>query len=419
MEISSEIKKDDIKGLQIWSAKEVNDLVHVGGLVRSRLGSWHTKIFPYSQSESDQDTVSVFCLPSYEYLTKHKKRPTKELPLGTVCWRSLLSRYVDEDEFLESTPEEKLNEMFEARDEVGAFGESLACYVHAVDIYKIMLSNMHPSDWAKVTLNKVERVMTLIGDFSMLYYSNAKWFHFVPSYNRVPAGKYEEHLELLLQRGHTFDINRFGLTDFSNTKQLEPWLWSPYRNRRVFNFTGLYEHPFSVAVEKDFRELADEFMSIIDEEKSQGGNGTSPTTEGRNVFLGGVTSREKEYEVSRVLASIINNLVLVSILKVLKESFFFPNVRARNDPSFEQFQMLFLTVQDFEGVRRLASLGKSCISELYRQEKKSDEFIRLLFESTRALSVLSANLSVLDWSVEGLNGLNQKAWLAGTVNTVE
>lgn len=303
MEVLSEIKKDEISGLQIWTAREVKELATVGGLVRHRLGPWHYRIFPtdpFASSEEAGSNISVFCLPSYDYLVKHKKRPTQELPLGTVCWRALLSRYVDEHDFLETTPPKQFDKMFEVRDEVGAFGQNLACYVHTVDIYKIIFSNLEPSDRSKVKLNKAERIMTLIGDFSMLYYSNAKWFHFVPRYNRVPAGAYEEDLELLLKFGRSFDIGKFGLA--SNPGLIGSWT---YDLKEVENG----EREFSLAVEKDMQAVVDAFRVHSDNEGTK--NGMSRKIRSGNVFFGGVSTKEKEYEVSRVLANVIPNVVWV------------------------------------------------------------------------------------------------------------
>lgn len=93
----------------------------------------------------------------------------------------------------------------------------------------------------------------------------------------------------------------------------------------------------------------------------------------------------------------------------------------------ESVQTSLLAVQTLDKVRAMASEANKILSRLAFSQKDisytnigiSDEQIRAGLAGTRALSVLSSNLSVLDWSVALLNRLNQKAWLAGTVDTVE
>lgn len=428
------LKEKEITGLQLWDAAEFNRRMNMDGLKESRLGAWSNVIFKdyFINGKRVRKDIPVFRMPSYSELIKYKERPTAELPLGSVCWRALMSRYVDEEKFIheQNAKENPWKDSLLYRTEVGSFGLNIACYASTVDIYKIIFSNLEPVDWAKIELNKAERIMTNIGDFSMLYLYNAKWFHFVPSYNGIPAGQYEQELKLLLEHGHTFNIGGFNLTGNGNIIGA----WSLDSHKAI---EGGQEH-FTKAVERHILALAD----VSETSGSDGGdvdmvndgdrNGASDVLVGKSVFFGGVATAEKEYKVSRVLANVIHNALWLVGRKLIGDGITdqyqngLPEAlgSACNAPDLlESVQVSLLAAQTFSEVREMASDAKKIVSKLIfgsnKQAKLNEETLTLGLACTKAFGVLHNNLSPLDWNVSRLDKLDQLVWLAGTVDTVD
>lgn len=204
--------------------------------------------------------------------------------------------------------------MFVKQAELGSFKENVACYANVSDIYKIVLSNLSPTYGPMVEL-KAERIMTNIGDFAMPYHSNAKLFHFVPSYNNVPTDLFEGKLELVLELGHTVDIGKFqtlltGDTDFIGKKGPIRLPWTREPNRILGNvllrsrWERIFAHLYPKRANKWPVELPGVPGDVVIGENMEG---LTEPVERTNVFYGGVKTKETEYEVSRVLDSVIHN----------------------------------------------------------------------------------------------------------------
>lgn len=313
--------------------------------------------------------------------------------------------------------------MFVPVAEVGASQNNVACYARVSDIYKIVLFNMNPVDWSKVELNKAERITTNIGDFSMLHFSNAKWFNFVPCYSGVPTGVYEGKLDLLLRLGHTVDIEKFQSHLTDDTELIGAWSLE------------IGQSDFTKAVEKDIRE----FMSQKREQgtavlpgatgdvgmRGNGANAFGPS-ELTNVFNGGVTTTEAERKVSRVFANVIHNGVwsvgkkLVNYeddgkgyRKSLKDVF-----RTTHCPDnlLVAVEVDLLNVDKFSDVVAMASRAKEILSILMSaadvNSQASRDAVKLGLACSMAFSELMCNLHILHWNRDELEGLTQLAWVA-------
>lgn len=118
-----------------------------------------------------------------------------------------------------------------------------------------------------------------------------------PVRNHIPAGLRGEKRQLLLTVGHSVDIEKFNMTDC----MVSMGTWALDFDRE--NPEGR-QRDFSKAVERDIRS----FMSPGDvlRENWAGQDGAAADT---NVFYGGVTRKETEYEVLRVLTDVVHNAV--------------------------------------------------------------------------------------------------------------
>lgn len=417
--IKSNIKPGEITGLTIWSANQFFTMVNCDELDQSRIGPWLEEMlegkFQWRVAEI-RAGIPVFCLPSYQYLTAFKSKPKTLLLGGVVSWRALLSRYVDEDAFIEQTHIDGTRaNLFVKQTEVGAFQNSVACYANLDDVYKIIFSNVEPVFWAQLDLNKAGRISTNIGEFSMVYFSNAKWFKFEPSDNGIPAGVYEQELELLLKYGHTFDIHKFNL--IIDSKIIGSWSLDLVEGQTNGQRT------FSKAVEDDILALAEDDDQVVNGNSDAQDRMTQARK--RNVFFGGAATKKTEYVVSRILANVIHNAVwsvgkqLINLEddntwyeKTLGDVF-----KGTNCPVelLNAVQTDLLAVKKFSEVCAMAATSTEILSVLLSAANVdahiSRATVRLGLACSMAFGELADNLSLLEWNLEQLNRLNVKTWL--------